>query len=173
MKVVLTSRETPRTPVPQLRNSHYFHFFPHSNKSTPMLSSPRTTHSILRNLALALMQIMSISSCQTTKTIPLETFRHDTLYINKEHYDSIYITRTSDTDWTRDTITITKTMTEYRFRLLRDTIRIAKIDSIPYEVRIREVKEVPRPRSLFDNVSYVCFGLVIGIIGWRCIGTIR
>lgn len=109
-----------------------------------------------------LVGIFLLSSCTSTKTVPIETLRRDTLYINREHYDSIYINRTSDTDRTRDTITITKTMTEYRFRLLRDTIYKTRIDSIPYEVRITEVKEVPRPRNLFDNISYVCFGLIIG-----------
>lgn len=113
------------------------------------------------------MLTMSISSCQTTKTVPIETLRHDTLYINKEHYDSIYITRTSDTDRTRDTITITKTMTEYRFRLLRDTIRIARIDSIPYEVRTTITKEIRKPPNLLDCLCYLSFGILFGIIGWK------
>lgn len=161
-----------RTPVPQLRNSHYFHFFPHSNKSTPMLSSPRTTHSILRNLALALMLIMSISSCQTTKTIPLETLRHDTLYINKEHYDSIYIDSSHLVDRGGDTVYIKDKLIEYRFRLIRDTIRIVRIDSIPYEVRITEVKETYKPPNLFDYLCYLSFGILIGIIGWKMLNLI-
>ena len=122
------------------------------------------------------MLSMSIVSCSTTKqiqTVPIESLHHDTLYINKQSYDSIYIDNTHLIDRGGDTITITKTKTEYRFRLLRDTIRIARIDSIPYEVRITEVEEVPRPRNFFDYVSCLCFGLVIGAIGWRCTGTIR
>ena len=115
-------------------------------------------------LFLAGLLVGIFCSCSTTKTIPLETLRHDTLYINKEHYDSIYITRTSDTDRTCDTITITKTMTEYRFRLIRDTIRIARIDSIPYEVRIREVKEVEHPPSFYDRICSVTFWMFIGFI---------
>ena len=113
------------------------------------------------------MLIMSISSCQTTKTVPIESLRHDTLYINKEHYDSIYIDNSHLVDRGGDTIVIKDTKTEYRFRLLRDTIRITKRDSIPYEVKITEVKEVPRPRNLFDYVSYICFGILCGVVLWR------
>lgn len=111
------------------------------------------------------MLSLSIVSCSTTvRTVPLETLRHDTLYINKEKYDSIYINRTSDIDRTRDTITITKTLTEYRYHLLRDTLYKTRTDSIPYEVQIVTVKEVPRPRNLFDYISYICFGIILGLI---------
>lgn len=155
MKVVLTSKAPQKTLAQKLRNSPYFHYLLHSNKSTPMQSSLRITPSTLKNLALILTLTMSISSCQTTKPVPIETHRHDTLYINKEQYDSIYITRTSDTDRTCDTITITKTMTEYRFRLLRDTIRIAKQDSIPYEIRIVETKEVKYTPPWVKTLAYI------------------
>lgn len=107
------------------------------------------------------MLSVSISSCTSTKTVPIETLRHDTLYINNEKYDSIYINRSSDIDRTNDTITITKTLTEYRYHLLRDTIYNTHTDSIPYEVQIVNVKEVPRPRNLFDYIGYVCFGIVL------------
>lgn len=58
---------------------------------------------------------------------------------------------------------------EYRFRLIRDTIRIAKIDSIPYEVEITEVKETYKPPNLFDYLCYLSFGILIGIVGWNII----
>ena len=61
-------------------------------------------------------------------------------------------------------ITITKTKTEYRFRLLRDTIRIAKVDSIPYEVKIVETVEVEHPPSLYDRICKATFWLIIGFI---------
>lgn len=114
-----------------------------------------------------LVWILFLSSCTTTRTIPLEILRHDTIYINKEHYDSIYITRTSDTDRTSDTITITKTMTEYRYKYLRDTVRIVQRDSIPYEVRIVETKEVRKPPNLFDYICYISFGILTSILALK------
>ena len=116
---------------------------------------------------------MSISSCQTTKTVPIETLRHDTLYINKEHYDSIYIDNSHLIDRGGDTVFIKDRLIEYRFRLLRDTIYKTRIDSIPYEVRITEVKEVPRPRNLFDYISYVCTIVITTIIVLKLIITTK
>lgn len=40
--------------------------------------------------------------------------------------------------------TINDTKTEYRFKHIRDTIRIVRRDSIPYPVRVVETKEVAR-----------------------------
>ena len=92
----------------------------------------------------------------------------DTLYHQHIQYDSIYIYHDRYQEYRRashpehttrhsehtirhpelvsgsppDTVIITKVSTEYRYQLLRDTIRIIRRDSIPYEVTITEVKEV-------------------------------
>ena len=116
---------------------------------------------------ISALLLTSCSSMRRVQTISVETLCHDTLYINKQSYDSIYIDNSHLIDRGGDTITITKTKTEYRFRLLRDTVHIAKCDSIPYEVRVKEVTEVPRRRNLFDYVSHVCFGILCGVVLWR------
>lgn len=134
---------------------------------------PKATNWSAFSLGCLFLILASCASTKHVETVAVETLHHDTLYINKEHYDSIYIDRASEIDRTRDTITITKTMTEYRFRFLRDTIRIAKRDSIPYEVIITEVKEVPRPRNLFDYISYVCTIVITTIIVLKLIITTK
>lgn len=132
-----------------------------------MHSSPPITPSTLKKFVLALTLSMSMVSCSTTKTIPIETLRHDTLYINKEKYDSIYIDNTHLIDRGGDTVYIKDKLIEYRFWLLRDTIRIVRIDSIPYEVKIIETKEVRKPPNLFDYLCYLSFGIILGLIGWK------
>ena len=117
---------------------------------------------------LALL-LTSCSSIRRVQTIPLETLRHDTLYINKEHYDSIYIDNSHLIDRGGDTIVIKDTKTEYRFRFLRDTIYKTRIDSIPYEVRTTITKEVRKPPNLFDYLCYLSFGILLGIVGWKVI----
>lgn len=102
-----------------------------------------------------------------------EHVQNDTVYLSNVQYDSIYIDRSSDTDRTRDTITVTRTLTEYRYKLLRDTVRIVQRDSIPYEVRITEMKEVRKPPNIFDDLCYLSFGILIGIIGWKLYGLFR
>ena len=114
-----------------------------------------------------LVWIFFFSSCASTKhveTIPLETLRHDTLYINKEHYDSIYIDNSHLIDRGGDTIVIKDTNTEYRFRFLRDTIYKTRIDSIPYEVTVTETIEVPRKLTAYDRMTRVVFWLLLGFL---------
>lgn len=106
-------------------------------------------------------------SCGTTRTVPIETIKEvtkiDTLYLNTFRFDSTYISHDFLTDRSRDTILIRKTNTEIRHKILRDTVERVKIeiqrDSIPYEVRIETIKEVPRKRYWFDILSYICFGI--------------
>lgn len=104
-------------------------------------------------------------SCGTTRTVPVETIkqvtRTDTLYINNVQYDLIYVSQDLFTDRSKDTILIRQHDVEYRCKLIRDTIERVKIeiqrDSIPYEVRIETIKEVPRKRNWLDTVSLTFF----------------
>lgn len=124
-------------------------------------SNPKARYSSVLLLGFS---FLIFCSCSTPKTVPVETLHHDTLYINKEKYDSIYIDNSHLVDRGGDTVYIKDKLIEYRYRFLRDTIRISKCDSIPYEVRITEVKEVSRRRNLFDYISYVCFGIILGLV---------
>ena len=71
---------------------------------------------------------------------------HDTVYFNKVMYDSIYIDSWHHTYHKADTVVVEKTKLEYRYKLLRDTVFRARIDSVPVirEVEVvREVRHVP------------------------------
>ena len=104
-------------------------------------------------------------SCHTTKqaeTIMVgersRTTNHDTIYLHDLCYDSIYVSQDKFIDRTRDTITITNTKTEYRYKLKRDTILrtqfIEHHDSIPYEVIVTQTKEVRAPPKWYDKTAY-------------------
>lgn len=104
-------------------------------------------------------------SCGTTRTVPVETIkqvtRTDTLYINHIQYDLIYVSQDLFTDRSKDTILIRQHDIEYRYKMIRDTIERIKFevvrDSIPYEVQIETIKEVPRKRNWLDTVSLTFF----------------
>ena len=71
---------------------------------------------------------------------------HDTVYFNKVLYDSIYIDSWHHTYQKADTVVVEKTKLEYRYKMLRDTVFRARIDSVPVirEVEVvREVRHVP------------------------------
>ena len=117
-------------------------------------------------LIVIIVSLLAMTSCSSTKPVTqlVHDIRTDTLYLSNIQYDSIYINRTSDIDRTRDTVTITKTLTEYRYKLLRDTIYRVQRDSIPYRVTITEIKEVTRPLTWFDHLTRFCFVLVFGFL---------
>lgn len=99
---------------------------------------------------ISLLLLTSCSSMRRVQTIPVETIKEltriDTIYINNVQYDSIYISQDRYIDRTKDTILIRQHDVEFRYKLLRDTIERIKLevrhDSIPYEVRITEIKDV-------------------------------
>ena len=71
---------------------------------------------------------------------------HDTVYFNKVLYDSIYIDSWHHTYQKADTVVVEKTKLEYRYKVMRDTVFRARIDSVPVirEVEVvREIRHVP------------------------------
>ena len=86
----------------------------------------------------------------------------DTVMIHDVRYDSVYVRQESHTDRSRDTVYLHDVSYEYRYRMLHDTVRVVSRDSIPYEVRVTEYREVPRRRNAIDLIAYCCLGLVAG-----------
>ncbi len=59
--------------------------------------------------------------------------QHAIQTVGETHSDTVYLTNEADT------VYVEKTMVEYRFRQLRDTLRVHSVDSVPV---IREVEVV-------------------------------
>lgn len=133
-------------------------------------------------------------SCGSTRvaTQVVERVSKDTIYLSNIQYDSIYIfqdhvsehhlgklpPQTSDGKYldlpTRtDTLYIKDKSIEYRYKLLKDTIRVVERDSIPYEVTITEVKEIQRPLTWYDHFSRAVLWLNIGFAFYWLIRLIR
>ena len=111
-----------------------------------MHASPLTTPSTHVSLALALTLSMSISSCSTHRhaTEVVTHTARDTLYIRQTAYDSIYIDRWQSSYRKADTVYLEQIRREYKYQLLRDTIRTVRIDSIPVIKEVEVVREVTR-----------------------------
>lgn len=82
------------------------------------------------------MCMILVCSCRTVKYVPVETVKVDTTYINKLQRDSIYILDSVYVKEKGDTVLIEKYKYLYRDKLVRDTLYMAKTDSIqvPYPV---------------------------------------
>ena len=97
---------------------------------------------------ILLVVACTLIGCATSKkaTQVAVASAHDTVYFNKVLYDSIYIDSWHHTYQKADTVVVEKTKLEYRYKMLRDTVFRARIDSVPVirEVEVvREVRRVP------------------------------
>lgn len=136
-------------------------------------------------LGLLCFTCLVCCSCGSTRHVThlVEHTSIDTIYLSNIQYDSIYIyqdhvsehhlgtlpTTTSDGQYLKlpmrtDTLYIKDKSIEYRYKLLRDTIRVVERDSIPYQVTVTEVKEIIRPLTFYDHLTRSVFWLVIGVM---------
>ena len=88
---------------------------------------------------IALIGMMSCSTHRHAVTVEQGTHT-DTVYIATQQYDSIFIWKDRWTDRTHDTVYLKELSTEYRYKLLRDTLRIIETDTIyiPYGVKVAD-----------------------------------
>lgn len=119
-------------------------------------------------LAPFMCLLFVIYSCRTVKYVPVETVKVDTTYINKLQRDSIYILDSVYVKEKGDTVLIEKYKYLYRDKLVRDTLYMAKTDSIqvPYPIE----KELTKWQTLYINLGKLFVGIIIVfilIIVWR------
>lgn len=101
--------------------------------------------------------------------VPLRSVHTDTLQLHTLHYDSVFIRQERYQDRSHDTVYLHDRSVEYRYRLLRDTIREIRHDSIPYEVRIVEPSSPRLLPSLPQSLGWIALILIAGL-GCRLLG---
>lgn len=126
-------------------------------------------------LGLLFLILVGCSSTRQMTTQLVRNVERDTIYLNKLQYDSIYIYQERNVLPLPDSIHlpfngedgrglyIKDKSIEYRYKLLRDTIKVIQRDSIPYEVVRIETKEITRPLTLFDHLCRYSFFFLLGI----------
>lgn len=111
---------------------------------------------------LLLFLFLLCSSCHPAQHLTIaDHTTHDTCYITNYQFDSICVYRESSQEYNRDTLIIKEVNTEYRYRLLHDTIRIVQIDSIPVVHEIEVAKAASTRRNLIDALSLCFYGFVL------------
>lgn len=93
---------------------------------------------VILGVAMLILCSLYLVSCKTQQSQVIEKIVTNTEYIDRHHYDSIYIDNYVYVDKGSDTITITKTNIEYRYKTLVDSVEVLRVDSIPYEVQVIE-----------------------------------
>lgn len=106
--------------------------------------------------------VVLLASCTSTKYVPVESVKHDSVYVNQIVKDSVYV---------KDSVLIVKgdTITEYRYKYIyqykdrTDTLYITKTDTIrvPYPVE----RPLTRWEQLKDRAGgVVMFVLIITLL---------
>ena len=91
--------------------------------------------------AVGILLCALLSGCTTTKYVPVPEYHTDTLRQVTVRHDSVMVHDSIHITEKGDTVRIERWHTQYRDRIIRDTIYQSKRDSIPYPVEV--TKEVP------------------------------
>ena len=143
----------------------------HSNNLEGCLSG---SLAIVASLLIACFIIVGCAAPRHVTQL-VERVQKDTVYLSNIQYDSIYVSKEHSSEYhlnpsnvsnpsNSDTLFIKDVSIEYRYKLLRDTVRIVQRDSIPYEVTVTEIKEITRPLTPFDKLCRICFFFLTGIL---------
>lgn len=112
-------------------------------------------------LLFLVLLLLLLSSCKTASTsaiVPVHSATHDTIFLRKLKYDSVYIDRWQRIERKADTVFYDRVKTEFRYRLLRDTVYKTRTDTIPV------VKQVPVIRKERYTPPFTKFLAYLGII---------
>lgn len=125
--------------------------------------NPAKNRLLARLIAFILfLFLLLLSSCKTasntTAIVPVHSATHDTIFLRKLKYDSIYIDRWQRIQQKADTVFYDRVKIEFRYRLLRDTVYKTRTDTIPV------VKQVPVIRKERYTPPFTKLLACLGII---------
>ena len=128
-----------------------------------LTENPAKNRLLARLIAFILfLFLLLLSSCKTTSNttaiVPVHSATHDTILLSKVKYDSIYIDRWQRIERKADTVFYDRVKTEFRYRLLRDTVYKTRTDTIPV------VKQVPVVKKERYTPPFTKFLACLGII---------
>ena len=119
----------------------------------------------MKHLTLFLFVVM-LTAYTTTRYIPVETVRTDTLRITKHQYDSIFVHDSIRENQKGDTLLIERWHTKYEVQLVYDTLYQHRIDTVakPYPVEVKVEKELTwwqKLRLRLGNLMLVLIGFAV------------
>ena len=98
-------------------------------------------------VAVAVFGLLLLTGCTTTKYVPVETVRTDTMKVTKYERDSIYIHDSTIVREKGDTMLIEKWHTRWRDRWMHDTVYQSRVDSISKPYPVTEYVEHKRSKT--------------------------
>ena len=111
---------------------------------------------------LCAMILVAMGSCKSVQYVPVETVRHDSVYITQHSRDSVYLHDSIHIVEKADTVLIERWHTRWRDRLRTDTIYISKADTIqvPYPVE----RKLSRAEQRYITIGKWSVGVLTGLV---------
>lgn len=106
---------------------------------------------ILKKLYLLAGIAMLAVGCTTTKYVPVESVRVDSVYVARVERDSIYERDSVFVAVKADTVFVSKVQYRYRDRIVRDTLSVLQCDTITRVVEVE--KRLSRREQLKMDVD--------------------
>ena len=128
-----------------------------------LTENPAKNRLLARLIAFILfLFLLLLSSCKTTGNttdiMPVHSATHDTILLSKVKYDSVYIDRWQRIEHKADTVFYDRAKTEFRYRLLRDTVYKTRTDTIPV---VKQVPVVKKERYTPPFTKFLgCLGII-------------
>lgn len=105
----------------------------------------------MKNLFLLFVLTFFVNACTTTKYVPVESVRVDSVYIARVERDSIYERDSVFVAVKADTVFFSRVQYRYRDRIVRDTLSVVQRDTITRVVEIE--KRLSRSERLKMDVG--------------------
>lgn len=118
-----------------------------------------TVFSKLLFLLFLVLLLLLLSSCRTasnTAIVPVHSATHDTILLSKVKYDSVYIDRWQRIERKADTVFYDRVKTEFRYRLLRDTVYKTRTDTIPVVKQVPVIRKERYTPPFTKFLGYLC-----------------
>ena len=111
--------------------------------------------------------LIAFGSCRSIKYVPIETIKHDSVYITQHQKDSIYIHDSIYQKEKGDTVLIEKWHTRYIEKQVRDTLIQIERDTIPqpypYEVEVpAQLSWWQKTRMRIGEIALVALLVLLG-----------
>lgn len=115
---------------------------------------------------ICLMILLLFAGCKSVQYVPVETVRHDSIYITQHQKDSIYVHDSIYQKEKGDTLIIEKWHTKYIEKQIHDTTYVEKVDSIqvPYPIEKRLTRWQRMKMNAGGWAIFLCIISVVTII---------
>lgn len=120
-------------------------------------------------VGLLMIYLFFVSSCSTVREVV--RYQRDTTYVERFRVDSVWRKDSVFVKEKGDTVYIYKEKVREKYKLIRDTVRLVKVDSVAVET-VKEVK-VEKPLSAWKSAKIGAFWWLVAALLALLIWTFR